>query len=1282
VATLAEDTFVDASGTALDAHTPTGTTPGTAWTRVDSVGSDPIVIGPSGETRLGVANNGRRMYRMAKATAYPADYSVEGEFRWLTNDLQNDIAEIGLRITGTNDGYVLRVINFSNGNPNFRYRLYRIQQFTADFLLAESADILAPANGTVVTGSITAIGNRLWCQAGGVNLFDPAGVVDTMWTSPGMPGRGGVNGSSNQTNTTGIHVGALKAKTAILVTDTTHLGVITQPAGAQTGAAFLQQPVVELRDSLDQPVHTAGVTVTASINTGGGALGGTLTAVTDAFGRATFANLQITGAGTDTLAFAATGLIAVVSAPFPVVAAGLATQIVVATQPGTIPAGAGAAYPYQPLVVEARNNANVLDKTYGQIVAGVGTVSCAAGTATFSTSQVGKVFDGVVIQIAGVWYDVSGLVTTGPNAYKQCTLSSAPTFGASAFNVSLSNGYTSDYQFVHAILDIKTGPPGAVLNGPQKINFLTGKATFYGVALSVPGSYTYEIRSSFGLKSAVTGSFTVPTPVDQFYNPAPGLRGLGAALPRTVPNRARPGIGGRTVRRVGPSRTYTTIQAAHDASGPNDRILLDLGVTFTEEVLAHPKAYVAGQEITIESDGWALTPGQRAGQIHFLASGKPIWQPVNVNGGVITFESGASPCRLLGLELRTNPAIAGTSQLLNLGYADGDPLASGIPEQLWIEQCWMHHDDPTAAHTANRAVRWRARNSGIIDSTMVGFQHTAAPDAQSILCDGTPGNLLLENCDIEGESEGFMIGGTDFRGPEYVPQDVTIRRCIFRKPRAQMGVWQPKNLFEFKAGHRIDVNGCIGDGFWDANVSQFSSVNAKSVSQTGNPIEGFVGASDITIRNCLFRNVPDLFTIHGEPSPPTAIACRFVFDNILCVNANSTTWSTAGAGDGQLVHVAASWDVLLNHISFISAPRASLLRTLLIGTMSGPTQRFALTNALIQTDLAPATIISGTSAPPNINGVIQTLDPAARFDFIFFGGLDPAWLTYNQSNSPANALFSVANGAGDAPDPGFANYAARSTADTADPVTLCDAFTLTSGVCKGSGTAGSDRGVRDMPALKTAITGVMTGAPEIPQTADHLAVTQQPSVSGASGAALATAPIVSVLDSGGFVVGADATTVTAALDAVSGTGTLVGINTKVAVAGVADFTANGLGAASAGGGVFRFRFSRAGLPDVYSSTFTIPSPPGVVALVVVRAPSAAKARSPFTVQPIVKAVRADGTTATEFTGIITAFKRGGRGTLQGTLSMRAVDGVASWTDLKSTMSAPILLGFYTLEVDV
>jgi hypothetical protein len=88
------------------------------------------------------------------------------------------------------------------------------------------------------------------------------------------------------------------------------LSITTEPSStAQSGFAFVQQPVIQLRDASGNDVGEAGVVVTAAIASGGGTLGGQTTATTDASGVATFTNVSITGApGDRTLEFTATGL--------------------------------------------------------------------------------------------------------------------------------------------------------------------------------------------------------------------------------------------------------------------------------------------------------------------------------------------------------------------------------------------------------------------------------------------------------------------------------------------------------------------------------------------------------------------------------------------------------------------------------------------------------------------------------------------------------------------------------------------------------------------------------------------------------------------------------------------------------------------------------------------------------------------------------------------------------------------------------------------------------------
>src|SRR5207253_8986380 len=105
-------------------------------------------------------------------------------------------------------------------------------------------------------------------------------------------------------------VTAASGPVTVSLRDALPISLTTQPsATAQSGVPFAQQPVVQLRDGAGNPVSQAGVTVTAAIATGGGTLGGTVTAATNGSGVASFTDLAISGAtGDRTLSFSATGL--------------------------------------------------------------------------------------------------------------------------------------------------------------------------------------------------------------------------------------------------------------------------------------------------------------------------------------------------------------------------------------------------------------------------------------------------------------------------------------------------------------------------------------------------------------------------------------------------------------------------------------------------------------------------------------------------------------------------------------------------------------------------------------------------------------------------------------------------------------------------------------------------------------------------------------------------------------------------------------------------------------
>ncbi len=102
----------------------------------------------------------------------------------------------------------------------------------------------------------------------------------------------------------------------------THLGITTQPSTTiVTGVAFSTQPVIQILDDSNNPFHQPSVTITAVKGSGSATLGGTLTAITNSLGVATFTDLMFTGAPGDveTIVFSATGLTAATSNPINIV---------------------------------------------------------------------------------------------------------------------------------------------------------------------------------------------------------------------------------------------------------------------------------------------------------------------------------------------------------------------------------------------------------------------------------------------------------------------------------------------------------------------------------------------------------------------------------------------------------------------------------------------------------------------------------------------------------------------------------------------------------------------------------------------------------------------------------------------------------------------------------------------------------------------------------------------------------------------------------------------------
>lgn len=158
---------------------------------------------------------------------------------------------------------------------------------------------------------------------------------------------------------------------------------ITQQASgsSESGVVFAQQPLVKALDGANNPV--SGIVVTASILSGGGSLGGTVTATTNASGEAVFTNLSITGApGDRVLRFTATNWIAVDSDAITIF------SFLTLTQQASALVETNTVFPQQPIVEARDGNNNPVSgvSVTATINSGVGSLS---GTTTIATNGSG-----------------------------------------------------------------------------------------------------------------------------------------------------------------------------------------------------------------------------------------------------------------------------------------------------------------------------------------------------------------------------------------------------------------------------------------------------------------------------------------------------------------------------------------------------------------------------------------------------------------------------------------------------------------------------------------------------------------------------------------------------------------------------------------------------------------------------------------------------------------------------------------------------------------------------
>ncbi len=392
-------------------------------------------------------------------------------------------------------------------------------------------------SGVVVTAAIAtgggALGGTLTAttSAGGAATFTNLAIA-------------GAVGARTLTFTASGLTSATSGTVTLSAGAASQLAITTQPsAAAQSGVALAQQPVVQLQDASGNSVSQSGVVVTAAIATGGGTLGGSLTATTSAGGAATFTNLAITGTvGARTLTFTASGLTSVTSGTV-TLSAGAATQLAIVTQPSAT-AASGAAFAQQPVIQLQDAAGNAVSQSGVVVTAAIATgggtlggaptaTTGAGGTATFTNLAITGLVGTRTLSFAaaGLTGATSGTINITAGAATQLVFSTEPPasvtsqVGFGAVATAKDGGGNTVTTFTGSVtVAIGTNPAGGTLSGTLAVTASSGVATFAGLSIDNVGNGYTLVATSAGLTSATSTAFNVAAPagVNAWINPAGG----------------------------------------------------------------------------------------------------------------------------------------------------------------------------------------------------------------------------------------------------------------------------------------------------------------------------------------------------------------------------------------------------------------------------------------------------------------------------------------------------------------------------------------------------------------------------------------------------------------------------------------------------------------------------------------------------------------------------------------------------------------------------------------
>ena len=1186
-----------------------------------------------------------------------------------------------------------------------------------------------PVSGVSVVFTTTTGAGALSPASPATVLTNASGIATlTSWTLGTVAGTNTLTASSS-----GLTGSPVTFSATGIAGTAAQLAVTTQPSGAVNAITFTTQPVVDIRDvNGNRTTSTASVTV--SIASGSGALSGTTT-VAAVNGTATFTNLVITGTGAHTLQFATTSPALSVSSSSFTVTAGTPTQLVVNTQPAG--AVSGVVFTTQP-VIQIRDANNALTTSTASVTAGIasGTGALSGTTTVAAVNGVATFTD---LKISGSGAHTLTFTSTGLTSVTSSSITvtqTAASLSVKTQPAGATTGIAFTTQPVVRILDqggvIVTTGTGAsevvtasvatgtgALGGTLTATAINGVATFTNLQITGTGAQTLQFATTTPTLTTTSSSFTVtagtPTQVAITTQPAGAVSGVAFTTQPVIQLRDAGGnlttstanvtvviasgtgtlTGTATVAAVNGVATFTNLQIA--GAGAHSLTFASAGLTsatsssFTVtqaaaslSVQTQPAGATTGVAFTTQPVVRILDQGS---VVVTTGTGASLVVTVSIASGTGTLGGTVTATAVNGVATFTNLQITGTGAH-TLQFATTTPtlsttsssvtVAAGTPTQVAITT------QPAGAvsgvvFTTQPVVQLRDAGGNLTASTA---NVTVAIASGTGALTGTAtvaainGVATFTNLKIAGAGAHTLTltsaGLTAATSSSFtVTQSAASLSMQVQPTGAVTGI-----AFTTQPVVRIlDQGGVVVTTGTDASLV----VTAAIASGTGT----LGGTSTATAVNgvATFANLQITGTGAHTLQFTTASPA-------LSVTSASVT---VAAGSATQVALTTQPSGAVSGVAFTTQPVVQLRDA--GGNLTSSTASVTVTIS------SGTGILSGTTTVNAVNGVVT-------FTNLKIAGSGSHRLTFSSGvlTSATSSSFSVTQSgsslsvstqpAGASSGVAFVTQPEIQILDDAGLVVTTGtnaSLVVTAAMASGNGTlsgtltATAVNGVATFTNLAIIGSGVQTlqfstSSPSLTTTsasfsigagaATQLALTTQPA-GAVSGVAFTTQPAVDIRDAGNNLTSSTANVMVAIA---SGTGTLTGTTTVAAINGVATFTNLKI----AGAGAHSLTFTSSGLTSATSSSFTVTQT--AASLSISTAPSGASSGVAFTTQPTIQILDNAGLVVTTGAGaslMVTAAKGSGTGTLSGTLTATAVNGVATFTNLTITGSGTHTLQFTT-----